>query len=106
MYPALCTCRISLSAEAFSMPCNVRSLSQRVGEDVTACVQVVYVGNLPNSANETNLKELFDTFSGGEVRLTLKPTHPANAHIIASLCLPACLTLTSHTVDTCTLLQA
>ncbi len=32
-----------------------------------AHVQVIYVGNLPNTATETNLKELFDTFSGGEV---------------------------------------
>ena len=30
-------------------------------------MQVIYVGNLPNIATETNLKELFDTFSGGEV---------------------------------------
>ncbi len=37
--------------------------------DKSACVQVIYVGNLPNSANETNIKELFDTFSGGEVRV-------------------------------------
>lgn len=37
--------------------------------DAPASLQVIYVGNLPNSANETNLKEVFDTFSGGEVRL-------------------------------------
>ena len=30
---------------------------------------MIYVGNLPNTANETNLKECFDSFSGGEVRL-------------------------------------
>ena len=30
-------------------------------------MQVIYVGNLPNTATEVNLKELFDTFSGGEV---------------------------------------
>ena len=39
--------------------------------DESFCVQVIYVGNLPNSANETNIKELFDTFSGGEVRIQL-----------------------------------
>jgi len=35
-------------------------------------VQVIYVGSLPNSATETNLKELFDTFSGGEVHTSLE----------------------------------
>ena len=36
-------------------------------QSCAAHVQVIYVGNLPNTATETNLKELFDTFSGGEV---------------------------------------
>lgn len=47
---------------------------------MTGCVQVIYVGNLPNSANETNLKELFDTFSGGEVCFTLTSSHSPNVH--------------------------
>ena len=38
-------------------------------------MQVIYVGNLPNSATEVNLKELFDTFSGGEVRYLPCLTH-------------------------------
>ena len=42
--------------------------TKRKGPDLAAFAQVIYVGNLPNTANETNLKELFDTFSGGEVR--------------------------------------
>ena len=56
---------------------------------MTGCVQVIYVGNLPNSANETNLKELFDTFSGGEVCFTLTSSHPPLMSTLAvSRCLP------------------
>lgn len=52
---------------------EAKGSTEREGLDLAASAQVIYVGNLPNTANETNLKELFDTFSGGEVHL--QPMH-------------------------------
>ena len=43
---------------------------------------MIYVGNLPNSANETNIKELFDTFSGGEVRIQHPPLSNASSDLM------------------------
>ncbi|CAL5220907.1 g3002 [Coccomyxa viridis] len=50
---------------------------QQAQQQPQAQPKVIYVGNLPNSANETNIKELFDTFSGGEVtKVVIPPAKP------------------------------
>ncbi|CAK0783223.1 hypothetical protein CVIRNUC_006422 [Coccomyxa viridis] len=72
----------ALSAPGYTMggrPLNVAFAEPKQIEQQQQPAQpkVIYVGNLPNTATETNLKELFDTFSGGEVtKVVIPPAKP------------------------------